>query len=445
MPAILAETLDLLERELRGPKFQGTDQARADAVAELRRGWPSLRDFFFDRDLTRIFNDSLANAIGRTPRDAVLETDPEVIRRVRYKPKGDVTQSDRHGATIKVGHKLGAKVVDDIVKNPYPGGEHQRHLATVPGELWFHLEDQPRWYYKTSTDPVQLQAFISSVAAQVSESTEPAALQPFPLMIKGMGRQAPGSWRASPRCCPRGSPPRSGRPRRITKLATEGQADAAGDKKRAPPRRSPSSTGRAGAHRASSSAGDPAAGEARRPPASWRGSRSRRRTTSDKAVAEIEGPAGGHRRARGPRAPGRGRRAGRKGLRPGGADPTGGEAHVYRQHAHGTGAASATSACARSSSRRTASRRRRRPRRRGRSRPASPSRRARARASGSARRAGRSRPRRPRRAARRPPRARRWRNAHATRRGRRPGAGGPSTDVSGQLQEDPRAPHHPHR
>jgi len=184
MPAILTETQALLERELRSKKFQGTDQAREEAVAEMRKGWPSLRDWF-KRDLTRIFDDSVANALGQTPVNAELETDPAVIRRIRHNPKRDVTQSDRHGALIKVGHNLSGKIVDDIVKNPYPGGEHEKHLATVPGELWFHYADQPLWYYRTSTDPVQLQAFISSVAVQVAASTQFAAML-FPLLIKGM-------------------------------------------------------------------------------------------------------------------------------------------------------------------------------------------------------------------------------------------------------------------
>ena len=184
MPAILAETLTLLERELRSAKFQGTDQARDDAVAELRKGWPSLRDWF-NRDLTKIFNDSIANALGQTPDNAELETDPAVIRRIRHSPKRDSTESDRWGATIIVGHNLGGKVVDDIVKNPAPGGEHQKHLAIVPGQLWFHYPDQPLWYYRTSTDPVQLQAFASHVAGQVAESTQFAAML-FPLLIKGM-------------------------------------------------------------------------------------------------------------------------------------------------------------------------------------------------------------------------------------------------------------------
>jgi len=230
MPAILTETQALLERELRSAKFQGTDQARDEAVAEMRKGWPSLRDWF-KRDLTRIFDDSVANALGRTPVNAELETDPAVIRRIRHNPKRDVTQSDRHGAMIRVGHNLGGKIVDDIVKNPYPGGEHEKHLATVPGELWFHLDDQPLWYYRSSTDPVQLQAFASSVYAQVAASTQFAAMF-FPILIKGMAVGA-GIVAGFP----------AGLAARIAleigaaaidELATEGMDDARGRKRRTP-------------------------------------------------------------------------------------------------------------------------------------------------------------------------------------------------------------------
>ena len=99
----------------------------------------------------------------------------------------------------------------------------------MPGELWFHLEDQPRWYYKTSTDPVQLQAFISSVAAQVSESTKFAAML-FPLMIKGMALGA-GFVAGFPATLAARLAAEIGAAA-IDELATEGQADAAGGKPR---------------------------------------------------------------------------------------------------------------------------------------------------------------------------------------------------------------------
>ena len=329
MPAILTETQALLERELRSAKFQGTDQARDEAVAEMRKGWPSLRDWF-KRDLTRIFDDSVANALGRTPGNAELETDPAVIRRVRHNPKRDVTQSDRWGAMIKVGHNLGGKIVDDIVKNPYPGGEHEKHLATVPGELWFHLDDQPLWYYRTSTDPVQLQAFASSVYAQVAASTQFAAMF-FPILIKGMAIGA-GIVAGFP----------AGLAARIAleigaaaidELASEGMDDARGRKRRTPDEIAKSMgvqvllslvMGRLFGGGSKATAGELAAFEIKAA------------GNVRKAVAEIEGPEVAAAVKAGRASPVEDVALAEKGYVREVPIRSHGESHVYRQHADGT-------------------------------------------------------------------------------------------------------------
>ena len=164
-------------------EFEGSPNARGNAVIELGMHWDQEVGRYLRKTLALFFEQEVVGAYNRTPPDASLELRPDVIRRIRNSPYAHTTTTGRWGESAQVGRRYGSMNIADIYK---PG--------PWVGTVWFFLSDYPSWYYEISTNSFAAKdPFVAEVATEVAENTK-LARELFPLMLKvgafGLGMSA---------------------------------------------------------------------------------------------------------------------------------------------------------------------------------------------------------------------------------------------------------------
>lgn len=162
-------------------KFEGSDNARERAVLELVDHWGPIKSYLTHVLVVR-YRDSYFEASGRTPKDMSLETDTEVIKRIRnnpYRHEHQIPQGLVGNIVFKVGQRWGHSHIVDIYK--FLGSRSESG-----GTVWAYLDGYPLWYYSGSLDLLNRQVVIGEVTRTAAESAKFAA-QIFPLLIKAGG------------------------------------------------------------------------------------------------------------------------------------------------------------------------------------------------------------------------------------------------------------------
>jgi len=158
--------------------FEGSQNAREMAVLELLDHWGPIEAYLTQALIIR-YRDGYLEAAGRTPRDMSLETDTEVIKRIRkhpYRHEDRINQGMAGDVVFRAGQPIGRGHIADIYKSLGSG-------STGPGTVWVYLDAHPLWYYSGSVDLLNRQTVIGEVARDVAEAAQFAG-RLFPFMIK---------------------------------------------------------------------------------------------------------------------------------------------------------------------------------------------------------------------------------------------------------------------
>lgn len=156
-------------------EFDGSQAARGAGAETVRRRWTEIRPAVVEQ-MSSWYQNEFVAALGRSPRDAHMLTGPAEIHDLLTDPPEDRTYLGRLDAYASVGQQLGDIVVDGV-------------SARGGSTIWFHLEDEPRWYYSLSGNAiVEADLFMADFARQVADKTKFAQyLMPGLLKVAAFG------------------------------------------------------------------------------------------------------------------------------------------------------------------------------------------------------------------------------------------------------------------
>jgi predicted NUDIX family NTP pyrophosphohydrolase len=163
-------------------RFEGSANARERAVMELSDHWGPIARYLMGA-LDRVYQQAAFDALARTPRGMELVTDIGEIKRLRagklHNHEHVIAQAGFSDAILRPGQRYGRVHVVDVYK--WLGTR-----TTGPGTVWGYVDGYPLWYYQSSVDLFDRQAFIGEAARSAYEQSKFAAAL-FPAMIKLAG------------------------------------------------------------------------------------------------------------------------------------------------------------------------------------------------------------------------------------------------------------------
>ncbi|MFI7495301.1 hypothetical protein ACH9D2_11370 [Kocuria sp. M4R2S49] len=147
----------LVKRITSSHEFTGSETARNNGAATIRRRWPDIRAVVHG-DAATYFGEELTTAVALTPQAASPVLNPVVLRLVLELPLTAGVDLGRHGATAKPGQRVDNFVIVN-------GGTYN---------VWFTLIGRPAWIYTISpTEYIKrYDPFTGAVASQVYDNTK---------------------------------------------------------------------------------------------------------------------------------------------------------------------------------------------------------------------------------------------------------------------------------
>lgn len=163
-------------------RFEGSDNAREQAVLELGDHWEPIAHYL-SHALARVYRDAALDALARTPKGMDLVTDTDEIARLRagrlHNHEHIIPQAGFSDAILRAGQRFGRVDVVDVYKS-------LGSRSSGPGTVWTTVHGHPLWYYEGSAALFDRNAFIGEVVRSVAEQAKFAALL-FPYAIKWGG------------------------------------------------------------------------------------------------------------------------------------------------------------------------------------------------------------------------------------------------------------------
>ena len=183
-PQLVDAVLSKLIAALASPKeFEGSPEARKDAVKALRADWPLMIREPLIEDLMARYAKQFAKALAHTPPNAELETRADEIARIRHRPYNQFAYGLHEGYYLHKGTISGDREIVDIRGCSIPGPQNCPLDPTA--DIWFILKRDPNWIYR-SFHGDNYNWFAGEVFREVAESTQLAA-EFFPLLLKLAG------------------------------------------------------------------------------------------------------------------------------------------------------------------------------------------------------------------------------------------------------------------
>lgn len=211
---------DKLPKAIHDPdEFEGSRAARDDAVLTLKP-WRGEVVQYVAGELAPWYERQLAQALGRAPANARLETRPAEVKRIRNNPHLGSAYTGRHNFMIERGRIFGDRTIVDV--KGCPGGTPAGKCPKDPtSEIWFYRGAHVSWYYLVSGSEDDYDWVVEKTAHEVARSTQFAAAM-LPLLIQIGGFSLGLSSRISMMIAGE----------LVSALGEEGLADARGGKRR---------------------------------------------------------------------------------------------------------------------------------------------------------------------------------------------------------------------